>query len=102
MDSTVLHASCIQQGNRFHGNFFNRSIRHNRFCAAVQKPKKPEIARSRRYISNLYARAPGLIRDIPGRFEPANPIYAEVIVRTLSHNAQDILSDGKTVTVAGC
>ncbi|MDR1406877.1 MAG: ATP-binding protein, partial [Tannerella sp.] len=40
-----------------------------------------------------YVRDLGLIRDIPGGFEPSNPIYAEVIVRTLSYNTQDALSD---------
>jgi hypothetical protein len=34
----------------------------------------------------------GLIRDIPGGFEPSNPIYAEMIIRTLSYNTQDALA----------
>ncbi|MDR1406700.1 MAG: ATP-binding protein, partial [Tannerella sp.] len=42
-----------------------------------------------------YVRDLGLIRDIPGGFEPSNPIYAEVIVRTLSYHTQDALSDSR-------
>ncbi|MDR1981238.1 MAG: ATP-binding protein, partial [Tannerellaceae bacterium] len=40
-----------------------------------------------------YVRDLGLIRDTRGGFEPANPIYAEVIVRTLNFNEQDTLLD---------
>jgi type II secretory pathway predicted ATPase ExeA len=36
----------------------------------------------------LYTRDLGLIRDDRGKTEPANPIYAEVIVRTLSSSVQ--------------
>jgi hypothetical protein len=42
-----------------------------------------------------FVRDMGLIRDIPGGFLPANPIYSEVIVRTLSFNVQDDLLDKK-------
>jgi hypothetical protein len=40
-----------------------------------------------------YVRDLGLIRDMRGGYEPANPIYAEVIVRTLNFNEQDSLLD---------
>jgi hypothetical protein len=40
-----------------------------------------------------YVRDLGLIRDTRGGYEPANPIYAEVIVRTLNFNEQDSLLD---------
>jgi len=36
------------------------------------------------YVTDL-----GLIKDIGGKIQPANPIYAEVIARTLSYNAQE-------------
>jgi hypothetical protein len=36
-----------------------------------------------------YTRDLGLIREIDGRVEPGNPIYAELIVRTLNWNVQD-------------
>jgi hypothetical protein len=36
----------------------------------------------------LFTRDLGLIRDTDGIIEPANPIYAEVIVRTLSYDTQ--------------
>jgi hypothetical protein len=42
-----------------------------------------------------YTKDLGLIRDAPGTVEPANPIYAEVIIRTLSANFQDVLSESK-------
>lgn len=38
-----------------------------------------------------YTRDLGLIRERDGHLEPANPIYAEVIVRTLNYNAQEDL-----------
>jgi hypothetical protein len=37
----------------------------------------------------LYTYDLGLIRDHDNRLEPANPIYAEVIIRTLSYNTQE-------------
>jgi AAA+ ATPase superfamily predicted ATPase len=36
----------------------------------------------------LYARDLGIIRDSKGEVEPANPIYAELIIRALNWNAQ--------------
>jgi hypothetical protein len=37
----------------------------------------------------LYTRDLGLIRDDRGKTEPANPIYAELIIRTLNWSVQD-------------
>jgi len=37
----------------------------------------------------LYTRDLGLIREYNGKTEPANPIYAELIVRTLNWNVQE-------------
>ncbi|KAA6302742.1 MAG: hypothetical protein EZS26_001249 [Candidatus Ordinivivax streblomastigis] len=42
-----------------------------------------------------YTKDLGLIRDAPGLVEPANPIYAEVIIRTLSANFQNVLSESQ-------
>jgi hypothetical protein len=42
----------------------------------------------------LYVKDLGLIRHDRGKIEPANPIYAEVIVRTLSWNMQEELREG--------
>jgi len=39
----------------------------------------------------LYTRDLGIIRDSGDQIEPANPIYAELIVRSLNWNVQDIL-----------
>ncbi|MDR2583550.1 MAG: AAA-like domain-containing protein [Fibromonadaceae bacterium] len=39
----------------------------------------------------LYTRDLGIIRDSCDQIEPANPIYAELIVRSLNWNVQDIL-----------
>jgi len=50
-----------------------------------------EIA-SRRSDDYLYTRDLGLIRDDGGITRPANPIYAELIVRTLSWDVQDLIS----------
>jgi hypothetical protein len=43
----------------------------------------------------LYTRDLGLIRVVNSRIEPANPIYAEVIIRKLSSFTQDELKDPK-------
>jgi hypothetical protein len=40
----------------------------------------------------LYTKNLGLIREINRKVEPANPIYAELIVRALSWNAQDSIA----------
>ncbi|MCL2689978.1 MAG: ATP-binding protein [Chitinispirillia bacterium] len=50
-----------------------------------------EIA-SRRSDDYLYTRDLGIIRDDGGITRPANPIYAELIVRTLSWDVQDVIS----------
>ncbi|GHV49223.1 hypothetical protein FACS1894181_07590 [Bacteroidia bacterium] len=42
-----------------------------------------------------YTKDLGLIREAPGLVEPANPIYAEVIIRTLSGNFQNVLSESR-------
>jgi hypothetical protein len=39
----------------------------------------------------LYTRDLGLIKDCKGKTEPANPIYAELIVRTLNWDAQEAI-----------
>jgi hypothetical protein len=41
----------------------------------------------------LYTRDLGLIRDDRGKTEPANPIYAELIIRALSWNVRDSIRD---------
>jgi hypothetical protein len=40
-----------------------------------------------------YAKDVGLIRDDLGKVEPANPIYAELIIRVLTWDAQDSIND---------
>ncbi|MCL1816818.1 MAG: AAA-like domain-containing protein, partial [Clostridiales bacterium] len=47
-----------------------------------------ETVFSRNSNDYLYVRDMGLIRDDRGRIEPANPIYGEIIVRTLSRDVQ--------------
>jgi hypothetical protein len=42
-----------------------------------------------------YTKDLGLIREAPGLVEPANPIYAEVIIRTLSADSQKDLTESK-------
>jgi len=47
-----------------------------------------------------YVRDLGLIRMTPARIEPANPIYGDVMVRTLNHYMQESLTrDEKTLTL---
>ena len=59
----------------------------------VRKVIEPVIAGGAAHDRNSgdykYVRDMGLIRDDRGRVEPANPIYGEIIVRTLSHDTQE-------------
>jgi hypothetical protein len=41
----------------------------------------------------LYAKDLGLIRDFNGKVEPANPIYSEVIIRTITCTAQEAIKN---------
>jgi hypothetical protein len=64
----------------------------------VRKVIQPLITGEKGNVDKLsddysYVRDLGLIRDTRGGYEPANPIYAEVIVRTLNFNEQDSLLD---------
>ena len=43
----------------------------------------------------LYTRDLGLIRETDNNVEPANPIYAEMIVRTLNWNTQDSIKNNQ-------
>ncbi|GHT44184.1 hypothetical protein AGMMS49965_19390 [Bacteroidia bacterium] len=55
-----------------------------------------EIEKIRRQSDDyLYTKDLGLIREAPGLVAPANPIYAEVILRTLSADSQQDLCNEK-------
>jgi hypothetical protein len=41
----------------------------------------------------LYVKDLGLIRDLNGRVEPANPIYSEVIIRTITWTMQEAIKN---------
>ncbi len=43
----------------------------------------------------LYAKDLGLIKDFDGKVEPSNPIYAEVIIRTINWTAQEAIKNSK-------
>ena len=43
----------------------------------------------------LYAKDLGLIKDFDGKVEPANPIYAEVIIRAINWTAQEAIKNIK-------
>lgn len=66
----------------------------------VRKIIEPVILGSEGAINKLsddylYTKDLGLIRDNANKLEPANPIYGEVIVRTLSFNTQESLRTGE-------
>jgi len=67
----------------------------------VQRIIEPVILGAEGQLDRLsddycYVKDLGLIRDDRNKTEPANPIYAEVIVRTLSYNSQENLRNGYT------
>jgi hypothetical protein len=43
----------------------------------------------------LYTKDVGLIRNLDGKVEPANPIYSEVIIRTITLTAQEVIKNSK-------
>ena len=53
-----------------------------------------EAAISRFSDDYSYVKDIGLIRDDRGKKEPANPIYGELIIRTLNQDAQDEIEQG--------
>jgi hypothetical protein len=59
-----------------------------------------EDVASRRSDDYLYTRDLGLIREIGGRVEPGNPLYAELIIRTLNWDVQRLIeSEHKEYTI---
>jgi hypothetical protein len=59
-----------------------------------------EDVSSRRSDDYLYTRDLGLIREIDGRVEPGNPLYAELIIRTLNWDVQrSIENEHKEYTI---
>ena len=79
--------------------------RGTHFDSLMKKLKEPRIRRIieplilgeevKKHTSDdyLYAKDLGLIRDNNGKTEPANPIYAELIIRTLNWDVQDSISN---------
>ncbi|MDR1974039.1 MAG: ATP-binding protein, partial [Bacteroidales bacterium] len=67
----------------------------------VRKVIEPMILGDKAEVSELsdefnYVKDLGLIRVTPEAIEPANPIYAEVIIRTLNWDVQSELMRDKT------
>jgi hypothetical protein len=79
--------------------------RGTHFDSLIKRLREPRIRRVieplilgeevKKYTSDdyLYTKDLGLIRDVDGKTEPANPIYAELIVRTLNRDVQDSITD---------
>ena len=79
--------------------------RGTHFDSLIKRLKEPRIRKvveplilgedAKKYTSDdyLYAKDLGLIRDDNGKTEPANPIYAELIIRTLNWDVQDSITN---------
>ena len=69
-------------------------LRENRIRSVIQPLIMGEET-DRTTDNYLYAKDLGLIRDLNGKVEPSNPIYAEVIIRAITCTAQEAIKNSK-------
>jgi hypothetical protein len=70
-----------------------RKLREPRIRKVIAPLIQGEEVRDRTTDDYIYTRDLGLIREINGKTEAANPIYAELIVRALSQGVQDSIEN---------
>ena len=90
MAQQAIHNIILQRGTHF--DSLMERLKEKRIRNIIQPLiLGEELAVDKLSDDYLYARDLGIIKDSGGQTEPANPIYAELIVRTLSWNVQDAL-----------
>ncbi|MCL2282020.1 MAG: ATP-binding protein [Fibromonadales bacterium] len=90
MAQQAIHNIILQRGTHF--DSLMERLKEERIRNIIQPLiLGEEFAVDKLSDDYLYARDLGIIKDSNGQTEPANPIYAELIVRTLNWNVQDAL-----------
>jgi len=92
MAKTAINNIILARGTHF--DSLMERLRENRVRTVIQPLILGEEA-DRTTDNYLYAKDLGLIRDLNGKVEPANPIYAEVIIRTITCTAQEAIKNSK-------
>jgi hypothetical protein len=92
MVKTAINNMILARGTHF--DSLMERLRENRVRSVIQPLILGEEA-DRTTDNYLYAKDLGLIRDFNGKVEPSNPIYAEVIVRTITWTAQEAIKNSK-------
>jgi len=92
MAKTAINNMILARGTHF--DSLMERLRENRIRTVIQPLILGEEA-DRTTDNYLYAKDLGLIRDFNGKVEPANPIYAEVIIRTITCTAQEAIKNSK-------
>jgi len=92
MAKTAINNIILARGTHF--DSLMERLRENRVRSVIQPLILGEEA-DRTTDNYLYAKDLGLIRDFNGKVEPANPIYAEVIIRTITCTAQEAIKNSK-------
>jgi hypothetical protein len=64
-------------------------LKEERVCRVIEPMLSGEVFFDRLSDDYQYVTDLGLIKSIEGKIQPSNPIYGEVIARTLSYNAQE-------------
>jgi len=92
MAKTAINNIILARGTHF--DSLMERLRENRIRSVIQPLILGEEA-DRTTDNYLYAKDLGLIREFNGKVEPANPIYSEVIIRTITWTAQEAFKNSK-------
>jgi len=92
MAKTAINNIILARGTHF--DSLMERLRENRVRSVIQPLILGEEA-DRTTDDYLYAKDLGLIREFNGKVEPANPIYSEVIIRTITCTAQEAFKNSK-------
>jgi len=92
MAKTAINNMILTRGTHF--DSLMERLKENRIRSVIQPLIMGEEA-DRTTDNYLYARDLGLIREFNGKVELANPIYSEVIIRTITWTAQEAIKSSK-------
>jgi len=92
MAKVAINNIILARGTHF--DSLMERLRENRIRSVIQPLILGEEA-DRTTDNYLYAKDLGLIREFNGKVEPANPIYSEVIIRTITLTAQEAIKNSK-------
>jgi hypothetical protein len=87
MTEQAIHNIMLARGTHF--DSLIRRLRESRIREVIEPLILGDEFANRGSDNYLYTRDLGLIREHNGKTEPANPIYAEMIIRALSWDAQE-------------